>query len=142
MEATISVRGIVTDQDARTLVLQRRTDGEWEFPGGRLEHSENVEACLQRELREETGLCVTIEDLVHAHAWKNGENQDRFGVYYRCDTPDRSVDLSSEHTASRWLTYDEAVHRLDTGHVTALTNTFGDTDQADSAMGYSPTLAP
>ncbi len=42
---------------ARRKVGQKQ-EGQWEFPGGKLEQDEKLAACLQREIREE--LCVEI----------------------------------------------------------------------------------
>ena len=44
------------------VLLERRTDSErWAFIGGGLKMEESLEECVQREIREETGLVV--EDL-------------------------------------------------------------------------------
>jgi mutator protein MutT len=45
------------------LLVSRRTadvhlGGSWEFPGGKLEPGESVEACAEREVLEEVGLVV------------------------------------------------------------------------------------
>ncbi len=47
------------------ILLARRKPGEslaghWEFPGGKLEPGEEIEACLKREIREEFGIEVTV----------------------------------------------------------------------------------
>jgi mutator protein MutT len=47
-------------RDDRLLVTRRRLDthlgGFWEFPGGKLEPGESLEACAEREVLEETGV--------------------------------------------------------------------------------------
>lgn len=55
-------------RDGRLLITQRR-DGDhlgglWEFPGGKREAGESFETCLQRELREELGVEVEVQNLV------------------------------------------------------------------------------
>ena len=53
-------------QSDRVFVTRRgpgaHLGGEWEFPGGKLEPDETAEQALRRELREEVGVEVEIED--------------------------------------------------------------------------------
>lgn len=55
--------GVMVQPDGRFLLAQRPAgkpyEGYWEFPGGKLEPGESVEAALARELHEELGLDVT-----------------------------------------------------------------------------------
>lgn len=56
--------GVITDARDRIL-LARRTDGRdlaglWEFPGGKREPGESIEAALARELHEELGISVEV----------------------------------------------------------------------------------
>lgn len=55
--------GVMIQSDGRFLLAQRPAgkpyEGYWEFPGGKLEAGETVEAALARELHEELGLDVT-----------------------------------------------------------------------------------
>jgi 8-oxo-dGTP diphosphatase len=54
---TIVVTAAVIDRDGRFLVTRRQQgvhlEGYWEFPGGKCDTGESLEACLARELREE-----------------------------------------------------------------------------------------
>jgi ADP-ribose pyrophosphatase YjhB (NUDIX family) len=53
---SVSVAGVVVDDQGRALLIQRRDNGHWEPPGGILEHDETIEDGLRREVLEETGL--------------------------------------------------------------------------------------
>ncbi|WP_255774820.1 NUDIX domain-containing protein [Caballeronia sp. SL2Y3] len=59
--------GVMVHPDGRYLLAQRPEgkpyEGYWEFPGGKLEPGESVEAALGRELHEELGIDVTACEL-------------------------------------------------------------------------------
>ncbi len=55
---SVSVAGVVIDEDGRALVIQRRDNAHWEPPGGILERDETITDGLLREVKEETGLLV------------------------------------------------------------------------------------
>lgn len=60
--------GVMIQRDGRFLLAQRPAgkpyEGYWEFPGGKLEPGESVEAALARELHEELGL-----DILRSERW-------------------------------------------------------------------------
>lgn len=55
----VSVKGVVYNR-AGDVLLALNGRGEWELPGGRIEHQETEQECLRREVLEETGLGVTV----------------------------------------------------------------------------------
>ena len=112
LEATISIRGVVRRPDGAVLVVRRSSDDGWELPGGRIRRTEAVVDCLRREIREETGLAVSVRGPVHAVAWQNDDDRDRFAVYYHCTATDDGVTLSPEHTEAAWLRAEQAARTL------------------------------
>jgi 8-oxo-dGTP diphosphatase len=54
--------GVLIDSEGRFLITSRPAGkvyaDHWEFPGGKLEAGESVEAALQRELHEELGIVI------------------------------------------------------------------------------------
>lgn len=98
--ADVSKTGILIEvaaglvfRDGKLLITQRAAEahlgGLWEFPGGKREPQETFEECLHRELREEVGIEVRIEELVEAITY-----------HY----PERSVDL--RFFRCRWLRHE------------------------------------
>lgn len=54
--------GVLLDAEGRVLLTSRPPGkvyaGHWEFPGGKFEPGEDLEAALRRELREELGILI------------------------------------------------------------------------------------
>jgi len=96
-------------RDGRVLIAQRPRDrllgGMWEFPGGKVEAGEGLEACLQRELEEELGIEVVIEKpwltLHHAYTHFRITLYVFIGRYLRGEAEARQV------ADFRWVTVDE-----------------------------------
>lgn len=78
---------VVQDEAGRYLITQRRRgshlEGLWEFPGGKRDAGESLEACLARELVEELGATFTVGDKIQTIHW---EYPDRSIVlhFFRC----------------------------------------------------------
>ena len=56
-------------RDGRVLITKRpegkHLAGLWEFPGGKQESGETLEACLEREMKEELGIEVRVGKHLH-----------------------------------------------------------------------------
>ena len=69
------VTAAVIAQDGRFLVTRRprgaHLEGYWEFPGGKCDAGEALDACLRREILEELDCRVSVQDEVYTvtHAY-------------------------------------------------------------------------
>jgi 8-oxo-dGTP pyrophosphatase MutT (NUDIX family) len=63
-----SVSAVVFDRRGRLLLQQRSDGGQWGLPGGSVEIGESVHDAVIREVREETGLLVTVLRLVGVYS--------------------------------------------------------------------------
>jgi 8-oxo-dGTP diphosphatase len=65
---------LIQDDEGRYLIARRRRgthlEGLWEFPGGKREPGETLQACLRRELAEELGAEFTVGDKVDTVRWR------------------------------------------------------------------------
>ncbi len=57
---------VIWNNQGQVLIDRRKQSGllggMWEFPGGKVEPDETIEACIQREIREELGIEIAVGD--------------------------------------------------------------------------------
>ena len=96
---SVSVAGVVVDDEGRALIIQRRDNGDWEPPGGVLEHGETVEDGLRREIYEETGLKIEPGPLTGIY-----QNMPRniIALVFRCRPVAGELTENDEAAAFRW----------------------------------------
>ena len=63
-----SVSAVIFDRRGRLLLQQRSDGGQWGLPGGSVEIGESVHDAVIREVREETGLRVTVRRLIGVYS--------------------------------------------------------------------------
>ncbi|MDD5023135.1 MAG: NUDIX domain-containing protein [Candidatus ainarchaeum sp.] len=99
----------VLTNNGRILVLKRK-NGFWEFPGGKVEWGETPKEAAQRESKEETGLLPSHVLFVGAtSAVYEKEGKDKHAIYliYLGKTESDKVEISEEHLEYRWLSLNE-----------------------------------
>ena len=100
--------GVVFNVAGEVLIDQRREEGllggMWEFPGGKQEPGESIEACIARELQEELAIAVNVGQelitvdhayshkklrfVVHSCEWVSGDPQPLVSQQLRWVRPD------------------------------------------------------
>ncbi|WP_379139084.1 NUDIX domain-containing protein [Paenibacillus sp. sgz500958] len=108
----VVVKGVILN-NGRILLVQRAMDdpigaGNWESAGGKLEHGEELEAAITREIMEETGLEVEVGTLLYATTMMTEPGRQVVFLNYICRTGNSEVYLSSEHMDFRWCTQNQA----------------------------------
>lgn len=84
----VNALGIVYDEQSKKILIGRRENDpyipalSWAFPGGRPEHTEDIEHYLQLEILGKTWLEVTVQDIVFAKTYP--EDRSFLSVYYLC----------------------------------------------------------
>lgn len=97
---------VLQDEAGRYLITRRRRgshlEGLWEFPGGKCEPGETLEACLRREVREELSATVAVGERLATVRWAYPEKIVMLH-FFRCRVEEGAVEArESQETA--WVT--------------------------------------
>lgn len=101
----------------RVLMIRRsnyvdKGQGEWDIPGGRLDFGESPLDCINREVREETGLAFRVDRLLLATTIVINPVRQSIGLTYLGYADSDKVILSHEHTEFMWATMNQYKERL------------------------------
>jgi 8-oxo-dGTP pyrophosphatase MutT (NUDIX family) len=102
---SVSVAGVIVDDQGRALLIQRRDNGHWEPPGGVLEADESIPEALYREVLEETGLTITLPATLTG-VYKN-MTALVVSLVFRCEATGGALTTGPETRTLRWATRDE-----------------------------------
>lgn len=106
--------GLIWNNSQQLLITKRPDDallgGLWEFPGGKIEEGETLEACIARELQEELGIVVVVGSL-HMRV-KHAYTHFKITLHaFNCTlAPDSPPPTCHECQDLQWVTVDELVN--------------------------------
>lgn len=119
MKLFVGAKGLIVREDGKVLIVKEADQyidgegccpGEWDLVGGRIEPEEPLLEGLAREIQEESGLTVTVGELLGVaenFPIMKSEKVHIVRVYYVCTTESDIVTLSSDHDEYRWVLPDE-----------------------------------
>ncbi|KZE69253.1 DNA mismatch repair protein MutT [Fictibacillus phosphorivorans] len=110
-EIHVVVKAVI-EAEEKVLIVKRSDDdeigaGTWEFPGGKIEFEEEIEAALIREVKEETGLSVTVDHILYATSFFTDPLRKVVLITYFCQSSSSDVLLSEEHSNYMWVLKEE-----------------------------------
>ena len=105
---TIEVVAAVIYEDGAYFATQRgygEFEGMWEFPGGKIEPGESRESALKREVQEELGVDITIDEILCTTNYDYPSFHLTMHCYI-CSIEAGEIVLR-EHKSARWLRPEE-----------------------------------
>jgi 8-oxo-dGTP pyrophosphatase MutT (NUDIX family) len=118
---------MVTERSAGAVVYRKTAEGTlcflllqpahrkpWGFPKGRLDDGENEEQAARREIREESGLTdidldIEFHHIIHYSYLRGMITVKKTVTYFLALAHTDLVQISWEHVAYCWATYEEAM---------------------------------
>ncbi|MEU8521686.1 NUDIX domain-containing protein [Streptomyces sp. NPDC048577] len=105
-----SVTVVVRDDEGRLLLIHKTDNNLWALPGGGHDIGERIGDTAVREVREETGIEVEVDNIVglytdpdHVLAYDDGEVRQQFSICFRAHPVGGSLRTSSESKEVRWV---------------------------------------
>ena len=88
------------------ILLGLKPSGNWEFPGGKLEHGESHQTAMEREWIEELGVMVECDGEHFGHA-RNGAYEVWFYEVNIMDIGETDEYIAKEHIEVKYFRLDE-----------------------------------
>ena len=122
----VGVAAAIFDQERRILLVRRRDNGLWAMPGGWADVGESAAEMAAREVREETGLGVTVDRLLGLYDSRKRGFRHPHQIYHVvfCCTAVTGTPVQTEETLGvDWFAAD-ALPPLSPGHLDPIGDAF------------------
>ncbi|MFF8314061.1 NUDIX domain-containing protein [Streptomyces lydicus] len=105
-----SVTAVVRDADGRLLLIHKTDNDLWALPGGGHDIGESIAETVVREVEEETGITIAVDDVSglytdprHVMAYDDGEVRQQFSICFRAHPTGGLLRTSDESKEVRWV---------------------------------------
>jgi 8-oxo-dGTP pyrophosphatase MutT (NUDIX family) len=123
---------IFNESGSKILLTRRADNGEWCLPGGLVEPGESVEETCIREVWEETGLHITISQLVGVYSnphllveYPDGNRFQRVSLCFAGEVIEGEIAINEESTAYGFFSFEETQQmRVLANHVQRIADAF------------------
>tara|TARA_Y100000310_G_scaffold253790_1_gene260745 strand:- start:9240 stop:10160 length:921 start_codon:yes stop_codon:yes gene_type:complete len=91
----------------KLLIIKRiKSDAQgskWDFPGGSLHNSENIDKGIKREIKEETGISIKKVEKLDMIGLRNTRKRNYLLFFYKAKINKKKIKLSKEHDNYKWI---------------------------------------
>lgn len=97
-------------KDKKIVLIRRGAEpfkGQWAVPGGRIEDNESAEACLVREMKEETNLDVEPIRLIAIYSDPERDPRKVIAVSYLCRVVGGNLKAGDDAGDAKWFDIDK-----------------------------------
>lgn len=132
----LAAGGIVLRQEETPLiaVVRLRKRNEWVLPKGKLDDGETPRAAAEREVLEETGHDVSVQEFLGTLVYESG-GRSKVVHYWRMEANgDQAYELMDDVKAVDWLPLEAAIERLSRGYERAFLANVGPLALASAAL--------
>jgi 8-oxo-dGTP diphosphatase len=108
-----SVVAVIVNDDGQVLLTRRNVPpfkDMWVMPGGKIDLGEAIHNAIRREVMEEVGLDVEVENLIDVfeHLTPGDDNYHFVILYYRCHPLSCAINHNRTEVAeARWVSLEE-----------------------------------
>lgn len=110
----VAAGGLVADSERRILLVRHAERG-WEIPGGYVNIGEDLITALQREVKEETGIDISVGQLAGIHQNVQVESPEiptKVIFDFMAKMKGGQLKTSHEHIDVGWFARDEVLNKI------------------------------